>query len=106
MWCLKNLSDESHTGAFLAKKMDEIIKQIVPEKFSAVVSDAGANIQNARKIITEKYDNILNIRCIAYSINLISKDICNTLFANQMLTKCNTIITFLKRVIKEVIIIK
>ncbi len=97
MWCLKNLSDESHTGIFLAKEMDEIIEQIGPEKFSAVVSDGGANIQNARKIITEKYNNILNVRCIAHSVNLISKDICNTPFANQILTKCNTIVTFFKK---------
>ena len=44
MWCLKNLSDESHTDIFLAKEMDKIIEQIGPEKFSAVVSDGGANI--------------------------------------------------------------
>jgi len=97
LWCLKNLSDKSYTGIFLAKEMDEIIKQIESEKFSAVVSDGGANIQNAHKIITEKYNNILNVRCIAHSVNLISKDIYNTPFANQILTKCNTIVTFFKK---------
>jgi hypothetical protein len=96
LWCLKNLSEESHTGVFLAKEIEDIIKQIGPEKFSAVVSDAGANIQNARKIISEKYPNILNVRCIAHSINLISKDICDTPFANKILTRCNTIVTFFK----------
>ena len=84
--------------------MEEIIEQIGAKKFSAVVSDAGANVKNARKIITEKYSNILNIRCIAHSINLISKDICNTPFANKILTRCNTIVTFLNEVIKEVVI--
>ncbi len=62
-----------------------------------IVSDGGANIQNARKIITEKYNNILNVHCIAHLVNLISKDICNTPFANQILTKCNTIVTFFKK---------
>jgi len=97
LWCLKNLSEESHTGVFLAKELEEVIKQVGPENFSAIVSDAEANVQNARKIITEKYPNILNIRYIVHSINLISKDICNTSFANKILTRCNTIVTFFKR---------
>ena len=91
------MSNECHTGLFLANEIEEVIKKIGPEKFSAIVTDAGANIQNARKIITEKYPNILNIRCIAHAINLISKDICNTSFANQILTRCNTIVTFFKK---------
>jgi hypothetical protein len=91
------LSNESHTGLFLANEIEEIIKKIGPEKFSAIVTDAGANIQNARRIITDKYQNILNIRCIAHAVNLISKDICNTTFANRILTRCNTIVTFFKR---------
>ncbi|EXX67902.1 hypothetical protein RirG_110040 [Rhizophagus irregularis DAOM 197198w] len=97
LWCLKNLSDESHTGMFLAKELEEVIEQIGSEKFCAIVSDAGANIQNAHKIITEKYPNILNVHCIAHSINLISKDICNTSFANKILTRCNTIVTYFKK---------
>ena len=97
MWCLKDLSESSHTGTFLAKELEEIIEQIGAERFSAIVSDAGANIQNARKLIAEKYPNILNVRCIAHSINLISKDICNTPFANKILTRCNTVVTFFKR---------
>jgi hypothetical protein len=77
--------------------MEQVIEKIGPEKFSAIVTDAGANIQNARKIITGKYQHILNIRCIAHAINLISKDICNISFANRILTRCNTIVTFFKR---------
>ncbi|GBB85292.1 hypothetical protein RclHR1_11850007 [Rhizophagus clarus] len=96
-WTNMNLLKKSHTGVFLAKEIEDIIKQIGLEKFSAVVSDAGANIQNARKIISEKYPNILSVHCIAHSINLISKDICNTPFANKILTRCNTIVTFFKR---------
>jgi hypothetical protein len=97
LWCLKDLSSESHTGEFLAKTIDEIIDEIDPANFSAIVSDLGANIQNARQIITEKYKNILNVRCMAHAINLISKDICSTSFANQILTKCNTIVTYFKK---------
>lgn len=97
LWCLKNLSSEKHTGEFLAKTIEEIIVKIGPENFSAIVSDSGANIRKAREIITEKYKNIINVRCMAHAINLISKDICSTTFANRILTKCNTIITYFKR---------
>ncbi|CAG8628466.1 16073_t:CDS:2 [Rhizophagus irregularis] len=91
LWCLKDLSSESHTGEFLAKTIDEIIDEIGPANFSAIVSDSGANIRNARQIITEKYKNILNVRCMAHAINLISKDICSTSFANRILTKCSAL---------------
>jgi hypothetical protein len=97
LWCLKDLSSESHTGEFLAQTVEEIMKKIGPEKFSAIVSDSGANIRNARQIITEKHKNILNVRCMAHAINLISKDICSTSFANRILTKCNTIVTYFKK---------
>ncbi|CAB4404603.1 unnamed protein product [Rhizophagus irregularis] len=97
LWCLKDLSNESHTGEFLAKTIEEIIDEIGLAKFSAIVTDSGANIQNARQIITEKYKNILNVRCMAHTINLISKDICSTSFANRILTKCNTIVTYFKK---------
>lgn len=32
-----------------------------------------------------------------HAINLISKDICNIPFANQILTKCNTLVTYFKK---------
>jgi hypothetical protein len=34
---LKNLSSESHTATFLAEKINEVITDVGPEKFSAVV---------------------------------------------------------------------
>ncbi|GES85533.1 ribonuclease H-like domain-containing protein [Rhizophagus clarus] len=97
LWCLKDLSNTSHTGKFLAEIIEEIIDKFGPAKFSAIVTDSGANIRNARQIITEKYKNILNVRCMAHAINLISKDICSTSFANRILTKCNTIVTYFKK---------
>src|SRR5256885_11807877 len=36
------------SGPFLANELEEIIQKIGPEKFSAIVTDAGANIQNAQ----------------------------------------------------------
>ena len=59
----------------MTKEIDEIIEQIELKRFSAVVLDAGANIQNVYKIITEKYNNILNVHYITHAVNLISKNI-------------------------------
>ena len=74
LWCLRNLTDSSHTKELLAEEMEHVINAIGAYKFSAIVTDAGANVQAARTIITSKYKHILNIRCIAYATNLILKN--------------------------------
>ncbi len=80
----------------MAEELNQILEKISLEKFSAIVTDASANVQAARHIIIEKYPSILNIRCIVHAINLISKDICKTLFANRILKCCNTLVTYFK----------
>lgn len=69
---------------------------IGPKKFVAVVSDAESAMQMARKLISEKYPNILSIRCMAHHLNLITADIIKLDFAKDTLKKCQTIITFFK----------
>jgi hypothetical protein len=59
----------------LANKIEEVINEIGQEKFAAVVSDNASAIANARQKISESYPHIMNIRCIAHFVNLISKDI-------------------------------
>ncbi|CAG8850456.1 39309_t:CDS:2, partial [Gigaspora margarita] len=81
----------------IAKEIANVLENIGPEKFSAVVTDSGANIKAARCIIAEQYPNILNLRCILHTVNLISRDICKTPFANRMLTHCNTVVSYFKR---------
>ncbi|PKB91741.1 hypothetical protein RhiirA5_447741 [Rhizophagus irregularis] len=48
IYSLKNLSSESHTAKFLAGKINEVITNIGPEKFSAVVSDHTAACASAK----------------------------------------------------------
>ena len=81
---------------FLAEQIEEVIDKIGANKFSAIVSDAGTNIKLARHHITEKYPYMLNIRCIAHAINLISKDICRTSFANRILSQCMVLVKYFK----------
>ncbi|KAF0503044.1 zinc finger bed domain-containing protein 1-like [Gigaspora margarita] len=87
----------NHTGVLIAEEIKKIIETIGSEKFSAITTDAGSNVQNARQLISAKFPNILNLCCIPHAINLISKDICNIPFANQILTKCNTLVTYFKK---------
>ena len=69
---------------------------IGPKKFVAVVSDAESAMQMARRLVSEKYPNILSIRCMAHHINLITTDIIKLDFAKDMFKKCQTIVTFFK----------
>ena len=69
------MSAESHTAEFLKNKIQEVINKISNEKFAAVVSDNASAIASARQKISEAYPHIMNIRCMAHFVNLISKDI-------------------------------
>src|SRR5207247_5863888 len=72
---LRNYSKESHTGEFLALEISDIIEKIGLDKFAAVVTDNASNCRVAREKIEEKFNHILNIRCIVHAINLIATDL-------------------------------
>ena len=61
------MSEEKHTGEFLAQQIKQILEEIGPNKFSAIVTDGAANVNLARILIADKYKHILNLRCIAHS---------------------------------------
>jgi predicted component of type VI protein secretion system len=75
LYSLRDLSNISHTAKVLEDEIDRVLSAVGSKKFSAVVSDNAAAIANARKHISEKYPYILNVRCIAHFVNLITKDI-------------------------------
>ena len=75
LYSLCNLLSVSHTAKVLEEEIDCVLIAIGSKKFAAVVSDNASAIANARKHISEKYPYILNIRCIAHFVNLITKDI-------------------------------
>ncbi|GET62172.1 ribonuclease H-like domain-containing protein [Rhizophagus irregularis DAOM 181602=DAOM 197198] len=72
---LDDLSKNSHTAEYLSKVINDIICKVGISKIVAIVSDNAANVAGARRIITNEYPSIINIRCIAHCINLISSDI-------------------------------
>ena len=94
---LSDLSEDSHTGEFIAEKIEAIITRIGVPKISAIVSDNGSNVRKAREIIENKYPNIRNIRCIAHCINLMSCDVVQHQFADKLLRKVNNLANFFRK---------
>lgn len=90
------MSTESHTGDFLAEKIDEVLIKIGPSKFSAIISDNGSNVRKARDIIVNKYPMIENVRCISHCINLMCCDVVAHPFAEKILKKVNILGAFFK----------
>ncbi|CAB4484763.1 unnamed protein product [Rhizophagus irregularis] len=93
---IQNLSKESHTSQYIAKKIIKVIESVGAGKFSAVVSDNASSMVKAKKLVNEKYENIMPIRCIDHQINLITTDICKLPFAEDLLKKCMKIVKFFK----------
>src|ERR1051325_2093720 len=49
-----------------------------------------------KRMISEQYKHILPIRCMAHHVNLISTDICKTIFAKDIISKCQKIVKYFK----------
>ena len=47
-------------------------------------------------MISEQYKHILPIRYIAHHVNLISTDICKTIFTKDIISKCQKIVKYFK----------
>jgi len=93
---LENLSDKRHTAECISNVIEEVINRVGIDKFAAIISDNGTNVAVARRIILQKYPSILNIRCIAHCINLISSDIVKINQANKLIRQANIVTKFFK----------
>ena len=71
---LKNLSKNSQISEYLSNVIKDVICQVGVNKIATIISNNAANVANARQITTDKYSSIINVRCIAHCINLISSD--------------------------------
>src|SRR5436190_1298482 len=101
LYQLCDFSDNSHTGEFLANQIEIVLKEIGPDRFSALVSDNGANVRLARDHINQLYPHIFNIRCIAHAINLVAQDIVKNEFAERLIRRCNILCGGLKSYCKS-----
>ena len=94
MYKLEDLSEQHHTGEYIAEIIDNFIKKIGIKKIAAIVSDNGSNVTLARKIIHEKHKTIFNIPCMAHCLNLISSDIISHIFAKHLLSQVNILFKY------------
>ena len=106
LYKLGDFSNQSHTAEFLANQIEIVIDRINSKKILAIVSDNGANVASARRLICSKYKNILNVRCVAHCYNLISKDIIQHTFAERMIQRANRVVQFFKKSHKAAAILK
>jgi Protein of unknown function (DUF 659) len=68
--------------------MLKVIEKIGKDKFIAVVSDAEAAMQSAKRKVINKHPHIMAVRCIAHHINLVTKNIISIEWAKKTLQKC------------------
>ncbi|CAB5198747.1 unnamed protein product, partial [Rhizophagus irregularis] len=93
---LEDLSKNSHTAEYLSKVINDIICKVGISKIVAIVSDNAANVAGARRIITNEYPSIINIRCIAHCINLISSDIVKVDQVKCLVKRANILTRYFK----------
>ncbi|GET57370.1 ribonuclease H-like domain-containing protein [Rhizophagus irregularis DAOM 181602=DAOM 197198] len=93
---LDDLSKNSHTAEYLSKVINDIICKVGISKIVAIVSDNAANVAGARQIITNEYPSIINIRCIAHCINLISSDIVKVDQVKCLVKRANILTRYFK----------
>lgn len=96
LYKIKDLSSFSHTGEYLCEQIKCIFEEVGINKFVAIVSDGGANVKKAREMIHDDFPFILNIRCIAHCLNLITKDIVAHNFPKKIINYCKVLTSFFK----------
>ena len=47
LWCIQDLSDQSHTAEYLAQKIESVLNDIGIHNFAAIVTDVSSNINLA-----------------------------------------------------------
>lgn len=93
---LRDYSDQSHMGEFLANKISDIIEQLGSEKFAAVVTDAASNCNVAQRKTQEMYPHIWNVWCTVHAINLIAADLVQFESIKKLINDCRKINHFFK----------
>ncbi|GBC54372.2 ribonuclease H-like domain-containing protein [Rhizophagus irregularis DAOM 181602=DAOM 197198] len=97
LWKIGDFSGESHTAEFLVQQIQLVLNDIGVQKFAGIVTDAGSNVHSARNLISEKFPHIINVRCIAHALNLITKDLIKHEFAKRIIQWCTVIVTYFKK---------
>jgi hypothetical protein len=97
LYSVKDLSSYSHTGNFLASEIEQVLNEIGVTKFIGLVSDSASAMKLAKNIIHNRYPSIIILHCIAHQLHLISHDICCLSYISNLISKCNSIVSYFKK---------
>jgi hypothetical protein len=78
----------------LHQEIATVLENIGVDKFVAIITDCGGNVNLARRLIYEDYNHILNIRCAAHAINLIASDLAESSIIKDFIPITNSVVTF------------
>ena len=78
----------------MQQEIATVLETIGVDKFAAIITDCGGNVNLARRLIHEDYNHVLNIRCAAHAINLIASDFAESSIIKDFIPIANSIVTF------------
>ncbi|CAN1238049.1 hypothetical protein LINGRAPRIM_LOCUS2027 [Linum grandiflorum] len=82
------------TAENLFSLFSEVIEWVGPKNVVHVVTDNAANYVSAGKMITQKYKSIYWDPCVAHTMNLIMKDICNLPHVSSLAKRASKVTVF------------
>lgn len=85
-----------HTAEFLSSKMEKILVEIGINTFLGIISDNGANIKCARKIVVEKYNHLIEYGCICHALNNLIEDVLKLVDMTKFKTEASSIVADIK----------
>lgn len=87
---------ERHTAEYIEREVEAVVEQYGPEKFSTIIGDNAKNFQKALSNVATKYPNIIPLRCIAHTLNLLCQDILKINCVDNLITSTNEIINHIR----------
>ncbi|CAH0400141.1 unnamed protein product [Chilo suppressalis] len=88
---------QKDTAYFMSEKIINILTEVGPTKFVAVITDNAANMKAVWRIVTKKYTHITCVGCVSHCLNLMFKDVFKIAFFGDILENVIEIIKHIKK---------
>ncbi|KAG7308255.1 hypothetical protein JYU34_006934 [Plutella xylostella] len=69
-----NTLNNRHTSEYLCQEIIKVMNEYGGQKFVTLIGDNANNIQRAFQMVKESYTNVIPLRCIAHTLNLLCED--------------------------------
>eukprot|EP00958_Prasinococcus_capsulatus_P021846 scaffold3020_cov342-Prasinococcus_capsulatus_cf.AAC.13 len=91
-----NLDGERETSEYYFNVVNNVIKEVGPSRFIAVVFDNCSTMNLVGELVEENYKHIYFVGCSAHLLNLLVKDIFAIEFFKTTLDECVDIVKYIK----------